>query len=68
LGSITGLKDLTAQFKKAFASYDKNPGKPDNQFLALAEPRFALPRGGELYQVLQIGKDGKPIWDWVRAH
>lgn len=64
----SGLKKLAEELTKSFKSYEEHPGRPDNQFLRTAEPRFVLPPGGETYQVLQIGKDGKPVWDWVRAH
>ena len=66
--SPTGLKLLAVELDRVFSSLESHPGRPDNDFLRIAEPRFVLPIGGETYQVLQIGKDGKPIWDWVRAH
>ena len=65
--SPSGLKRLAADLAKAFDHLEQNPGRPDNQFLRFAEPRFALPPAGERYQVLQIGQDGRPVWDWVRV-
>jgi hypothetical protein len=64
----TGLKQLAVDLGRAFDSLEGHPGRPDNQFLRIAEPRFALPPGGTKYQVLQIGEDGKPVWDWLRMH
>ena len=62
----TGLKALAARLSRAFDSYEANPGRLDNQFLKTVEPRFVLPPGGQRYQVLQIGEDGQPVWDWLR--
>ncbi len=64
----TGLKALAVELTKVFDHYEEKPGRLDNDFLRQVEPRFTLPPGGATYQVLQIGKDGKPCWDWVRAH
>lgn len=66
--TASGLKELALNLKKAFVYHDEHVGRPDNQFLRIAEPRYALPPAGQAYQVLQIGKDGKPVWDWVRVH
>ena len=63
-----GLKKLAMDLGKMFDWIEENPGRADNPFLMVTEPRFALPRGGQTYQVLQIGEDGKPVWGWVRAH
>jgi len=64
----TGLKMLADSLRKVFDSYEASPGRLDNQFLKTIEPRFLLPASGQTYQVLQIGEDGQPRWDWVRAH
>jgi len=66
--TATGLKALAKKLRKTFDAIDEKPGRPDNPFLNKTEPRYALPTGGETYQVLQIGKDGKPVWDWLRSH
>jgi hypothetical protein len=62
-----GLKELAESLRRAFDSYEANPGRLDNHFLKTIEPRFVLPPGGQTYQVLQIGTDGQPVWDWIHA-
>jgi hypothetical protein len=64
----TGLKQLANDLDRSFDYIEQHPGRPDNPFLRVAEPRFVLPAGGKTYQVLQVGEDGKPVWGWVRAH
>jgi len=66
--TATGLKELAKKLKAEFDYREAHPGRPDNRFLTTTEPRHALPSGGQPYQVLQIGKNGTPVWDWARAH
>ena len=63
-----GVTQLGKQLKMAFDEIDANPERPDNAFLGMAGPRFPPPPPDRPYVLLQVGRDGKMLWDYVRAH
>jgi hypothetical protein len=62
-----GMADLTSNLAEYLEACDKAPEEPDNEFLWVARQQPPAPPDGR-YKVLQIGPDGKPVWDWLRLH